>query len=211
MRIALINESSQASKNKIIMKTLEKVAIPRGHEVFNYGMNEDDPDYSINYIEAGILTGILLNSGVIDFVITGCGTGEGVCMAANMMSNVYCGYIKESTDAFLFTQINSGNAVSLPFSKDFGWCSELNLEYIFKSIFETEHGNGYPADRANVQEKFRKFFTSVKQSIQPDYYDQIKLLDVDIKKNILSSTICREHLLKELKDDFLKVLLKGIG
>lgn len=38
MRIALINENSQAAKNGIILAALKKVVEPMGHTVDNYGM-----------------------------------------------------------------------------------------------------------------------------------------------------------------------------
>ena len=38
MKIALINENSQAAKNELICNTLKSVVEPLGHEVFNYGM-----------------------------------------------------------------------------------------------------------------------------------------------------------------------------
>lgn len=38
MKIALINENSQAAKNELICSTLKKVVEPMGHEVYNYGM-----------------------------------------------------------------------------------------------------------------------------------------------------------------------------
>ena len=44
MKIALINENSQAAKNAMIEKALRKVVEPMGHEVFNYGMYTADDD-----------------------------------------------------------------------------------------------------------------------------------------------------------------------
>ena len=38
MKIALINENSQAAKNSMIENALRKVVEPMGHQVFNYGM-----------------------------------------------------------------------------------------------------------------------------------------------------------------------------
>ena len=38
MKIALINENSQNSKNPMIEAALKKVVEPMGHTVFNYGM-----------------------------------------------------------------------------------------------------------------------------------------------------------------------------
>ena len=40
MRIALINENSQAAKNAIIYESLKSVADEKGYEVFNYGKNQ---------------------------------------------------------------------------------------------------------------------------------------------------------------------------
>ena len=79
MRIALINENSQKKKNAFILDVLERVAIKYGHQVFNYGVSEDK-DSSIDYVGAGLLAGILLNSHAVDFVITGCSSGEGVLL-----------------------------------------------------------------------------------------------------------------------------------
>ena len=42
MKIAVINENSQAAKNELIVSTLKKVVEPMGHEVFNYGMYAAD-------------------------------------------------------------------------------------------------------------------------------------------------------------------------
>ena len=39
MRIALINENSQAAKNDLIYSNLKKVAESKGHTVDNYGMS----------------------------------------------------------------------------------------------------------------------------------------------------------------------------
>ena len=39
MKIALINENSQAAKNGLIEAALKKVVEPMGHEVVNYGIN----------------------------------------------------------------------------------------------------------------------------------------------------------------------------
>ena len=76
MKIALINENSQAAKNALIEATLRKVVEPMGHEVVNYGMYAADDAAQLTYVQNGILAAVLLNSGAADYVITGCGTGE---------------------------------------------------------------------------------------------------------------------------------------
>ena len=77
MKIALIHENSQAAKNEMICSTLKSVVEPMGHEVFNYGMYSAEDEHQLTYVQNGILAAVLLNSGAADFVITGCGTGEG--------------------------------------------------------------------------------------------------------------------------------------
>ena len=84
MKIALINENSQAAKNGIIEAALKKVVEPMGHEVVNYGMYTAEDAAQLTYVQCGILAAILLNSGAADYVITGCGTGEGAMLALNI-------------------------------------------------------------------------------------------------------------------------------
>ena len=91
MKIALINENSQAAKNGIIEDALKKVVEPMGHEVVNYGMYAADDAAQLTYVQCGILAAILLNSGAADYVITGCGTGEGAMLALNSFPGVICG------------------------------------------------------------------------------------------------------------------------
>jgi len=136
MRIALINENSQAAKNDMIYSTLKKVADSKGFEVDNYGMYSADDKAQLTYVQNGILAAILLNSGAADFVVTGCGTGEGAMLALNSFPGVICGHVVDPSDAYMFMQINDGNAIALPFAKGFGWGAELNLTYIFEKLFE---------------------------------------------------------------------------
>ena len=135
MKIALINENSQAAKNGIIEAALKKVVEPMGHEVVNYGMYAADDAAQLTYVQCGILAAILLNSGAADYVVTGCGTGEGAMLALNSFPGVICGHVEDPVDAYTFAHVNDGNAVAMPFAKGFGWGGELNLEYCFEKLF----------------------------------------------------------------------------
>ena len=88
MKIAVLNEFSQAPKNGIILKELKSVVEPMGHQVFNAAMevpltDQDVPEaYTqenprLTYLHLGIMSALLLNSGAVDFVVTGCGDGPG--------------------------------------------------------------------------------------------------------------------------------------
>ena len=52
MKIALINENSQAAKNGIICSALKTVVEPMGHEVINYGMYTAEDDCQLTYVQA---------------------------------------------------------------------------------------------------------------------------------------------------------------
>jgi ribose 5-phosphate isomerase RpiB len=140
MKIALINENSQAAKNEVIVNTLKKVVEPLGHEVFNYGMYTADDAAQLTYVQIGILAAILLNSGAADLVITGCGTGEGACLACNAFPGVLCGHVVDPTDAYQFTQVNNGNCIAMPFAKGWGWGAELNLQYVIREALRRRVG-----------------------------------------------------------------------
>ena len=162
MRIALINENSQAAKNALVCETLKKVVEPMGHEVFNYGMYAADDAAQLTYVQNGILAAILLNSGAADFVVTGCGTGEGAMLALNSFPGVICGHVANPLDAYTFAQINDGNAISIPFALGFGWGGDLNLEYIFEKLFSEPFGGGYPKERVVPEQRNKKILDGVR-------------------------------------------------
>lgn len=197
MKIALINEFSQASKNGIILSTLKKVVEPLGHTVYNTGMQQlDNPndlpsDYTpdnprLTYLHIGIQAALLLNSKAVDFVVTGCGTGQGALMSCNMYPGVVCGYCIEPTDAYLFLQINDGNALSIPYAKGFGWGAEINLESIFTRAFSSPKGMGYPADRKESQNRNVKLLADVKTRVAKPLPDIIHALDPEMVKIALT-------------------------
>ena len=163
MRIALINENSQAAKNEIIFKALKKVADEKGYEVDNYGMYSAEDKASLTYVQNGILAATLLNSGAADFVVTGCGTGEGAMLALNSFPNVICGHVATPLDAYTFAQINDGNAIAIPFALGFGWGGDLNLEYIFEKLFSEPFGGGYPKERVVPEQRNKKILDEVRK------------------------------------------------
>lgn len=194
MRIALINENSQADKNPIIFKELEEVSKTYSYEAVNIGMfnKEDRP---LTYVQNGILAAILLNTKAVDFVITGCGTGEGALLAMNSFPGVLCGYVTEPSDAYLFRQVNDGNAISMPFAKGFGWGAELNLRYTFEKLFSTRGGEGYPKERIIPEQRNKKILDKVKLSSYRNLIDIRK----DIDQDLLLTAINRDSFLDVLK------------
>lgn len=187
MKIALINENSQADKNQTIFNELKKVADIKGYEVCNYGMYSSKDENSLTYVEVGLLGAILLNSGAADYIVTGCGTGEGAMLALNSFPNVLCGHICDPSDAYMFSQINDGNAVSIPFAKGFGWGAELNLRYMFEKLFEEEPGNGYPKERAVPEKRNKKILDEVKKITHNDMITILKNIDEELLEHVVNS------------------------
>ncbi|MBQ9123528.1 MAG: RpiB/LacA/LacB family sugar-phosphate isomerase [Lachnospiraceae bacterium] len=210
MKIALINENSQAAKNALIFETLKKVVEPMGHEVVNYGMYGAEDSNSLTYVQNGILAAVLLNSGAVDYVITGCGTGEGAMLAANSFPKVLCGHIESPLDAYLFSQVNDGNCVSLPFAENFGWGGELNLEYIFEKLFCTPGGGGYPKDRVVPEQRNKKILDSVKEVTHVDMVTILKNLDRDLVKGALSGEKFAEYFFADCKCDAIAAAVREV-
>ena len=210
MKIALINENSQASKNKIIYEALKEVADKKGYEVINFGMYGDADEESITYVQAGLLTAILLNSKVVEFVVTGCGTGEGAMLAANSFPNVICGHISDPSDAYMFSQINDGNAVAIPFAKGFGWGAELNLRYMFEKLFEEESGGGYPKERAIPEKANKKILDEVKKVTYVDFLYILKNIDRNLLLGVLNLPKFKEYFFENSKDEKLNEFFKSI-
>ncbi|MCB2342644.1 RpiB/LacA/LacB family sugar-phosphate isomerase [Clostridium estertheticum] len=210
MKIALINENSQAGKNGIIYETLKKVVQPKGHEVFNYGMYSADNEAQLTYVQNGILAAILLNSGAADYIITGCGTGEGAMLACNSFPGVICGHVQDPSDAYMFAQVNDGNAIAMPFAKGFGWGAELNLEDIFGRLFQGESGKGYPKERVVPEQRNKKILDEVKKVTYKDMSTILKDIDQDLLKGAIGGEKFKEYFFANCKCEEMKEIIKNI-
>lgn len=210
MKIALITENSQAAKNGIIHDALTAVAVPLGHQVFNYGMYTPEDKASLTYVMNGLLAGILLNSKAADFVVTGCGTGMGSMLACNSMPGVFCGLVIDPTDAFLFGQINDGNAISMPYAKGFGWAAELNLQDVYRKLFEGERGLGYPKERAEIMARNRGILKSLKAVTCHDMLTVLKTVDQDLLKAAVAGEHFAEYFFANAQDEGVRDYLRGV-
>ncbi|MDF7664272.1 RpiB/LacA/LacB family sugar-phosphate isomerase [Bifidobacterium sp. ESL0763] len=210
MRIGLINENSQASKNAVIFKALKEVTDEKGYEAVNFGMYGRQGEPELTYVQNGLLASILLNTHTVDFIITGCGTGEGAINGLNAFPGVMCGWAVEPTDAYLFTQINDGNALSLPFAKGFGWGAELNLKLIFERLFAEAPGSGYPKERAVPEQRNAGILKGLKKDNYKPLIQILKEIDQDFLKETVSRQEFKDYFTAhadegEIKDYVLKV------
>ncbi len=210
MRIAVMNENSQGAKNPMIEKSLRKVVEPMGFTVDNYGMYTAEDEAQLTYVQVGILAAVLLNSGAADYVITGCGTGEGAMLACNSFPGVICGHVEDALDAYTFAQINDGNAISLPFAKGFGWGGDLNLEYIFEKLFCEESGQGYPRERAVPEQRNKKILDEVKKVTYREFTDILMEMDRELVKGALAGEHFQELFFANCKCEKIAACVREI-
>jgi ribose 5-phosphate isomerase RpiB len=210
MKIALIIENSQAAKSSIVHDALKAVVDPLGHQVFHYGMYGAEDSASLTYVMNGLLTGLLLNSKAADFVVTGCGTGVGSNLACNAMPGVFCGLVIDPTDAFLFGQINDGNAISMPYAKGFGWAAELNLQDCYRKLFEVERGVGYPKERAAIMAKNRGILADMKKASCHDMLTVLKNVDQDLLKAAIAGERFEEYFFANAEDKAIADYIRSV-
>lgn len=208
MKIALMNEFSQASKNEIVLAQLQSVAQETGHEVFNVGMDGDN-DHRLTYIHLGIMASLLLNAKAVDFVVSGCGTGQGALMSLNAHPGVVCGYCIDPADAYLFAQINNGNALALPFAKGFGWGAELNVRYIFEKAFSGDTGLGYPPERRESQVTNAGILNEIKAATSRPLIEGLKAIDQALVKQAVGGEKFQACFFDHCQDEELAAFVKS--
>ena len=206
MKIAVIQASSQSEKNELIYSTVKKYASDA--DVINFGCSKDE-EIKYSYIEISVLVGLLLSSKAVDFVVTGCSSGQGMMLACNNMPGVLCGYIPTPQDAYLFAQINDGNAVSLPLGEEYTWAGADNLDRTIEKLFSEPFGQGYPKSEAARKLEDTKLLKSIRKSSQVKMTDLIKELDKPLLDKVLSKRDVVEYILENGKDEELSLLLRA--
>ncbi len=203
MKIAVINEVSARDKNPDIINALAH----RGHEIFNVGMVPGENPIELTYIHTGLMAAILLNLGLVDLVVGGCGTGQGFLNSAMQYPNVVCGLLTDPLDGFLFSQINAGNCISLPLNKDYGWAGDLNLRYTLDRFFEMTPGQGYPKARQDSQAKSRAILKDLSQASHRPLRETLALMDGGLLDTVMKMPSFCELIAKTSSNDPIHDLL----
>ena len=102
------------------------------------------------------------------------------------------------------------NAVALPFAKGFGWGGELNLEYTFEKLFGFGHGQGYPKERVEPEQRNKKILDGVRAIAFRDLNDILKDLPRDLVKGALSGEHFAEYFFPACKDEKLAATVKEL-
>jgi|SRR5665648_23504 len=181
MKIAVINETSAADKNKDIIAALDLF----DHKIFNVGMKKTGEYPELTYIDTGFLGALLLNTERVDFVIGGCGTGQGFLNSVMQYPGVFCGHILNPLDAWLFVQINGGNCISLALNQGYSWAGDVNLKFIFEKLFSVDPGSGYPEHRKTSQQESRKILNNISQKVHFPFEVIVEKMNSNIIEKVL--------------------------
>ena len=136
----------------------------------------------------------------MDFVIGGCGTGQGYFNCVVQFPGITCGLLQDASDAWLYPRINGGNCASLALNKGYGWAGEINLEFIFEKLFEAEFGAGYPASRREPQKKIREKYAAMSLAAHKPFDQIIREIDEEIFRNAVSFPGVMETLDRHVSD-----------
>ena len=195
MKIGVIQATSQAKKNKLLYHCTANSVEKHGYEVINFGCYEDE-SCSFSYIEIAVMISMLLSSKSIDFVVTGCSSGQGMMIACNSLPDVICGYVENPQDAFLFGRINDGNSVSVPLGLSFGWAGEINLQCTLEKLFEDEFGIGYPPEDADRKKQDTLLLKEINALTKRNAIDVFKQLDKTLIQKVLKKHNVVEYILE---------------
>lgn len=203
MRIAVVSEVSARDKNGLVIEALQNV----NAKVYNIGMSADGSEPELTYIHTGLMAGLALATGAADFVVGGCGTGQGFMLSAMQYPGVVCGHILEPADAWLFSQINGGNCVSLALNKGFGWAGEINLKYIFEKLFCDAPGAGFPPHRSESQRRSRLVLSQISACTHKDFISILHSLDSGIMQTVRGHAPFADFIREFAQDGEQKTLL----
>ncbi len=152
----------------------------------------------------------MLSSKAVDFVVTGCSSGQGMMLACNSMPGVLCGYIPTPQDAYLFAQINDGNAVSLPLGEEYTWAGEENFEKTIAKLFSEPFGQGYPKSEAERKLEDTKLLKRIRNNSQVSMIELLNALEKPLLDKVLRKIDVVEYIIENGKDEEIKSFLKGI-
>jgi len=121
----------------------------------------------------------------VDFVVGGCGTGQGFMNVVLQFPGIGCGFLTDSVEAFLYSQVNAGNCISLQLNKQYGLGGDLNVKYILKTLFNDTYGQGYPPARKEIQVKARGKLEKLSLDAHKSMTEIVKVMDKSIIDNVL--------------------------
>lgn len=177
MKIALVVESSTKNHAQDVFDVLSSFS---QHEIYNVGMHNVEKEETLTFLHTSMIAGILINTSAVDFVVGGCGTGQGFFNGVMSYPNILCGLITDPLEGWLFMQVNAGNCVSLPMNKGWGLGSKEGLKITFEQMFRVEYGCGYPPERADLIKEMHKKLRMQSKAFRKSFIEIIPFMDREI-------------------------------
>ena len=189
MKIALIMEGSTKHH---AAEAWEVVSGLPGHEAYRLGMRDEEGEPTLNFLHTSTIAGILLNLKAVDFVIGGCGTGQGFINGVLAYPNVLCGLVYDPLEAWLYMQVNAGNCLSFPFNRGWGLGGKEQFRMMLETAFSVPYGGGYPAARAELIKAMHKTLRTQSNAFRKSFVELLPEIDRDILHTALRSKGVRE-------------------
>ena len=205
MKIAVIIEGSTKAKTADIVKAVE--GLNQGHEIYTLGMKNEEGEPDLNYLDTGFLSALVLNLKAVDFVLGGCGTGQGFMNAVLQFPGVFCGLLLDPVDSFLYSQVNAGNCISFQLNKNYGLGGDLNLKYMLQNLFNDTYGQGYPAARRDIQLKARARLEKLSLDAHKPMTEIVSNMDKGIIDTVLAFPGVRDFIRDKAPQSDLKELI----
>ncbi|WP_223890139.1 RpiB/LacA/LacB family sugar-phosphate isomerase [Lactobacillus paragasseri] len=184
-------------------------AINSDDQLINFGIYPNS-NTNLSYVQVFLAIALLINSKSLDFIVTGCTSGQGMMLACNTFPNIQCGYLPTPQDAFLFSHINNGNVISFPLGLNWGWSGEINFSETMKALFKQPWGTGYPPSQASRKVKNT---TEVKEFNQLNKKSMTSILpsvDSDLLVPVLKYEPVYNFIIQNGKDTELVNLIKKL-
>ena len=209
MKIAITIEGSTKARATDIIKAVESLG--QGHEIYNLGMKNVEGEPDLNYLDTGFLAALVLNLKAVDFVLGGCGTGQGFMNAVLQFPGVACGLLLDPVDSFLYSQVNAGNCISFCLNKNFGLGGDLNLKYMLQNLFNDTYGQGYPAARREIQLKARARLEKLSLDAHRPMAEIIPVMDKTVIETVLKFPGVMDFIRDKAPASALKDLVISLG
>ena len=174
MKMGVIQASTRTDLNELLFEAVKQAA-GNQHEIVNFGVFPQETE-NYSYVEVAIMISLLIETGAIDFMVSGCSSGQGMMMACNSLPGLQAGFIQTPQDAFLFGRINNGNVASLSLGLNFGWAGEL---------FHGEFGIGYPPEVAERKREEAQLLLTLNDITKKSFLEIIDQLDKALLFKIL--------------------------
>ena len=204
MKIAVVTEGSTKQRNADVVAALANL----NHEIINLGMFNVEGETDLTYIETALMSAISIHLNIADFIVGGCGTGQGYINTVLQFPGMFCGLLMDPVEAWLYGQVNAGNCVSLQLNKGYGaLAGDVNLRFIFEKLFSVDYGGGYPAARRDIQQGARDKLKALSAATHKPFADILVNMDQTILRRVVNLPVLSGYIQKSDECEIKRILL----